>query len=128
MTTPVGEPLLGTARLKQTSSVPCTLTVEAEVDSAGGALKPGFFATVRIEQGRTEKVVMVPATAIRNDGGTNKVFVIKDGRAEEHIVQIGDNENDHVQIKQGLGGDEKIAVSNLDQLYDGVAVNAQQQQ
>jgi RND family efflux transporter MFP subunit len=103
-----------------------TLTVEAEVDSAGGVLKPGLFATVRIEQGKTEKVVMIPATALRNDGGTNKVFVIKDGRAEEHIVQLGDSENDNIQVKQGLNGDEKVAVSNLDQVYDGVTVNAQQ--
>jgi len=103
-----------------------TLTVEAEVDSAGGALKPGLFATVRISQGRTEKVVMVPTGAIRSDGGTNKVFVIKDGRAEEHIVQLGENENDLIQIKQGLGGGEQIAVTNLAQLYDGVSVNQEQ--
>jgi HlyD family secretion protein len=100
-----------------------TLTVEAEVDSAGGTLKPGLFATVRIQQGQTQKVVMVPANAIRSDGGINKVFVIKDGRAEEHIVQLGENENELVQIKQGLQGEEKIAISNLEQLYDGVSVN-----
>ncbi len=99
-----------------------TMAVEAEVDSAG-VLKPGLFATVRIAQGDIQKVVMVPANAVRSDGGTSKVFVIKDGRAEQHIVQVGETENDLVQIKQGLNGDEKIAVSNLDQLYDGVSVN-----
>jgi multidrug efflux pump subunit AcrA (membrane-fusion protein) len=104
-----------------------TLTVEAEVDSAGGALKPGLFATVRIAQGQTEKVVMVPANAIRSDGGTSKVFVIKDGRAEEHIVQLGENENDLVQVKQGLAGGEQVATSNLEQVYDGVSVNQAQQ-
>jgi RND family efflux transporter MFP subunit len=102
-----------------------TLTVEAEVDSNGGMLKPGLFATVRIAQGEIQKVVMVPVKAIRTDGGTNKIFVIKDGRAEERIVQLGDTENEMVQVKQGLGGDEKVAVSNVEQLYDGVAVNQQ---
>lgn len=100
-----------------------TLTVEAEVDSAGGTLKPGLFATVRISQGDTQKVTMVPATAVRDDGGTKKVFAIKDGHVVEHIVQIGDTENDRIQVKQGLNGDETIAVSNLDQLYDGAAIN-----
>jgi RND family efflux transporter MFP subunit len=99
-----------------------TMAVEAEVDSAG-VLKPGLFATVRIAQGDMQKVVMVPANAVRSDGGTSKVFVIKDGHAEQHIVQVGETENDRVQVKQGLTGDEKIAVSNLDQLYDGVSVN-----
>lgn len=105
-----------------------TLTVEAEVDSAGGALKPGLFATVRIAQGESQKIVMVPATAVRDDGGTKKVFVVKEGRVEEKIVQVGDTENDRIQIKQGLGGDEQVAVSNLDQLYDGGAINLIQQQ
>lgn len=100
-----------------------TLGVEAEVDSNGGLLKPGLFATVRIAQGQSQKVVMVPARAIRTDGGTNKIFAVKDGKAEEHIVQLGDTENDLVQVKLGLEGDERVAVSNVEQLYDGVAVN-----
>jgi len=104
-----------------------TMSVEAEVDSAG-VLKPGLFATVRISRGETQKVVLIPAVAVRSDGGTNKVFVIKDGRAEEHIVQLGENENDLVQVKQGLNGDEKIAINNLNDLYDGVSVTQTQQQ
>jgi RND family efflux transporter MFP subunit len=101
-----------------------TLTVEAEVDSNGGELKPGLFATVRIAQNQVEKVVMVPAGAVRTDGSTNKVFVIKDGRAEEHLVQVGETEGDMVQIKQGLEADAKIATNNITALYDGVPVTA----
>lgn len=98
-----------------------TLTVEAEVES-GGLLKPGLFATARIAQSKAVPTILVPATAVRTDGGVVKVFVIQDGRAVEKLVQVGDTENDLIQIKQGLTENEKVAVSNVDQLYDGVSV------
>lgn len=98
-----------------------TLTVEAEVES-GGVLKPGLFATARIAQSKPEPTILVPSVAVRTDGGVTKVFVIQDGRAAEKIVQLGDTENDLIQIKQGLKENEKVAVSNIEQLFDGVTV------
>ncbi|HRH43938.1 MAG TPA: efflux RND transporter periplasmic adaptor subunit [Pyrinomonadaceae bacterium] len=98
-----------------------TLTVEAEIES-GGILKPGLFATARIAQSKAEPTVLVPSKAVRTDGGVTKVFVIQDGRAVEKLVQLGDTENDMVQVKTGLKENEKVAVSNVDQLFDGVTV------
>ncbi|MCU0238376.1 MAG: efflux RND transporter periplasmic adaptor subunit [Pyrinomonadaceae bacterium] len=99
-----------------------TLTVEAEVESQGGMLKPGLFATARIAQTKSEPTILVPQTAVRTDGGVNKVFVIQDGRAVEKLVQIGDTENDLIQIKNGLKENEQVAISNIEQLFDGVTV------
>jgi RND family efflux transporter MFP subunit len=101
-----------------------TLTVEAEVANSDGLLKPGQFATVRITQSKPENAVMVPASAVKAEGDTNKVFVIKDGAAHERIVQIGLLEGETIQIKQGLEEGEVIATSNLGQLYDGILVRA----
>jgi RND family efflux transporter MFP subunit len=99
-----------------------TLIVEAEVDNSGGLLKPGQFATVRITQPKATLAVMVPVRAIRTEGDVNRIFVIKDGRAEERLVQIGQLENDYIEIKQGVAEQESVATSNLNVLYDGVVV------
>ena len=98
-----------------------TLTVEAEVES-GGLLKPGLFATARIAQSKSERAILVPASSVRTDGGVTKVFVIQDGKAVEKLVQLGDVENDMIQIKQGLAENDKVATSNIEQLFDGVSV------
>ncbi len=98
------------------------LTVEAEIENVNGSLKPGQFATVRITQSKPEPAVMVPASAVRADGDINKVFVIKDGVAEEHQVQLGLLENDVIEIKQGVQEGETVATNNLDKLGDGVIV------
>lgn len=99
-----------------------TLTVEAEVENTGGLLKPGQFATVRIAQGRAEPTVMVPVAAVKTEGETNKVFVVKEGRAQERIVKLGVLENDLIEVKQNVAENEPVATNNLDKIYDGVQV------
>lgn len=99
-----------------------TLTVEAEIENSSGALKPGQFATVRILQPRAEPAVLVPARAIATEAGVSRVFVIKNGHAEQRIVQPGQTEGDLVEIKNGVAADEQVATSNLEMLSDGVAV------
>lgn len=99
-----------------------TLTVEAEVENSSGQLKPGQFATVRIAQSEAKPTVMVPATAVKTEGDTNSVFVVKDGRAEQRTVTLGVLENGRIEIKQGVQENEAVVISNLNQVSDGVNV------
>lgn len=99
-----------------------TLTVEAEIENASGVLKPGQFATVRVLQSRAQPAVLVPSRAVRTESGVSRLFVIKDGRAQERLVQLGQTEGDLVEIKGGVAADEKVATSNIEQLSDGMAV------
>lgn len=99
-----------------------TLIVEAEVENVGGLLKPGQFATVRITQSTPKPTVMIPVSAVKTEGETNKVFVIKNGRAEERIVKLGVLENERIEVQQGVQENEQVAVGNIGQIYDGVTV------
>ena len=99
-----------------------TMTVEAEVENGEGLLKPGQFATVRILQPQTSPAVLVPLRAVRAETGTNYVFVIKDGRAEKRIVQLGQAEADLVEIKTGVAAGEQVATGNVELLNDGSPV------
>jgi RND family efflux transporter MFP subunit len=99
-----------------------TMTVEAEIENSSGALKPGQFATVRILQERAEPAVLIPARAVVTEAGVSRAFVIKDGRAEQRVVQTGQTEGDLIEIKSGINADEQVATGNLEQLSDGVAV------
>jgi multidrug efflux pump subunit AcrA (membrane-fusion protein) len=99
-----------------------TLTVEAEIENNGNALKPGQFATVRILQERAEPAVLVPSRAVVSEAGINRVYVIKDGHAEQRLVQTGQTDGDLIEIRSGIAADELVATSNLEHLSDGVAV------
>jgi multidrug efflux pump subunit AcrA (membrane-fusion protein) len=99
-----------------------TLTVEAEIENSSGALKPGQFATVRILLPRSEPAVLVPARAVHTESGVSRVFVIKNGHAEQRLVQLGQTEGALVEIKQGVAADEVVATSNIELLSDGATV------
>ena len=99
-----------------------TLTVEADVENPKAELKPGQFATVRILLPQTEAAVLVPQRALRTISGATYVFVIKNGHAEQRLVQPGQTEGDLVELKSGVAADEVVATSNVDQLSDGAAV------
>lgn len=99
-----------------------TMTVEAEVPNSDGLLRPGQFATVRITQSKPENAVMVPASAVKAEGDTNKVYIIKDGVAREQLVQVGLLEGDIIQIKTGVAEGDVVATGNLGALYDGAFV------
>ena len=99
-----------------------TLTVEAEVENGDNLLKPGQFATVRVLLPQSDPAVLVPARAVKTENGTSRLFVIKDGVAQQRIVQLGQTEGDLVEIRTGIAADEPVATSNVELLSDGMTV------
>lgn len=101
-----------------------TLIVEAVVPNDDGALKPGSFATARIEQESKKPGILVPAAAVRTIAGVSRVFVVATDRAEERLVTLGQAVDDLVEITTGLRKDERVATTNITQLVDGALVSA----
>lgn len=95
------------------------LTVEAAVPNPRSELKPGLFATARLEQPARTPGIVVPATAVQTTGGTSRVFVVTGDRVEERIVTIGQTVDALVEITSGLKAGERVATRNVAQLTDG---------
>jgi multidrug efflux pump subunit AcrA (membrane-fusion protein) len=104
------------------SSQSRTLTVEAEVQNNENLLKPGQFATIRVLMPQSDPAVLVPARAVRTDGTTSRVYVIKDGVAQERLVATGRQDGDLIEVKGNVAADEIVATSNVEQLADGAPV------
>ncbi len=104
-----------------------SITVEAAIDNPNNQLRSGMFATARITQPGGNQIVFVPRAAVVRDQNTNsyRVFVVQNNTAHLRVLQIGDEENGMVQILSGVKGDEEIATSNLQQLYEGAKVQAE---
>jgi membrane fusion protein (multidrug efflux system) len=99
------------------------LTVEAVVPNPDRELKPGLFATARIEQPVRTPAVLVPASAVQTAGGTSRVFVVNGDHVEERIVAIGQTVSEQVEISSGLKAGERVATKNVAQLADGAKVS-----
>jgi len=98
--------------------------LEARFDNRDAALKPGMFATARVQQPGGVQAIFLPKLAVIRDKTTdsNQVFVIQNGKARLRVVQVGDTEGDAVRVLGGIAGGEVVAVTNLSELYDGAAV------
>lgn len=100
-----------------------TLKLEAVVNNADGALKPGFFARVTIQTDRKDQAMVVPADALVNFAGLEKLFVIENGKIEERIVRSGTRLNGDVEILDGVKAGDLVAKSNLGNLQQGREVS-----
>jgi membrane fusion protein, multidrug efflux system len=99
------------------------LTIEAMVENADGALKPGLFATAEIDQATPVPAVVVPAASIQGSTGTSRVYVVKGDHVEERLVTLGQTLDGQVEIVKGLSGGETLAASEVDRLRDGMLIN-----
>lgn len=103
-----------------------SFTVEARVPNRDAVLKPGMFAVAAVDQGRTQRALVVPRSAVVEDANTNsfRVFVIDDrNRARLRVVQLAARQQgDTVRILTGIAEGERVATSNLADLYDGAEV------
>ena len=102
-----------------------SLMVEAEVQNADGALRPGLFAEARIALADTQNLFEVPRTAVREEAGVARIFVIKEGQIDERVVTIVDRTGDNLMIRGTFAANEQVATSNIDALADGIRVTVQ---
>jgi RND family efflux transporter MFP subunit len=121
-----GEPFTAEVRYVSPSVTADTraLIVEAMVPNPAGRLRPGFFATARIERKEQTPKIMVPPSALRTINGTTRVFVIDGDTARERIVTTGEAAEAGVEVITGLAAGERVATSALNQLTDGLSVVA----
>ncbi|PWT85070.1 MAG: efflux RND transporter periplasmic adaptor subunit [Blastocatellia bacterium] len=98
------------------------LTVEAVVPNPRNELKPGLFATGRIQQPKLTAAVLVPSSAVQMSAGTNRVYVVNGDRVEERVVTVGESVDTFVEITNGLKAGERVATANVGQLADGTKV------
>jgi RND family efflux transporter MFP subunit len=87
-----------------------TLTVEAEVPNAAGALRPGAFARAEVVIAADQLAVFVPSSAVVVFAGIEKVLTVRGGKAEERRIVTGRREKDRVEVVEGLKAGEGVVV------------------
>jgi len=85
-----------------------TFEVEIRVPNADGRLRAGAFATAELATMLEESVLEVERASIATFAGVHKVFLAKDGKAQERVVELGSTRGERVEIRRGLDGSERI--------------------
>jgi RND family efflux transporter MFP subunit len=97
--------------------------VRIRLDNAGGAIKAGAFARVRMMRESLESAVLIPITSVRRDGDdTPFVFVIVDGRVRRKDVALGEQVGGRVLVGKGLAPGDVLVTAGHEDLLDGQKV------
>ena len=87
-----------------------TVKVRTEVANPDGRLKPDMFANVQIVTDVNRAAISIPQSAVLNDEGKSIVFVAEGDGYKKRQVQPGIQNNDRVEIVDGLNAGDKVVV------------------
>jgi membrane fusion protein, multidrug efflux system len=102
-----------------------TFNVEAEVDNAGGRLRPGMIARVTLP-GRARQAFVVPLEAVVPHRGDHVVFLARDDGAIRRVVLLDRLLNSEAVITGGVRAGERLIVEGHRGLTDGAIIREQE--
>jgi RND family efflux transporter MFP subunit len=107
-----------------------TVKVRIGLDVKDNRILPDMGVRVSfLEAGETRdqvlwpRGVLVPAAALRKDGGQDIVFVLKGSRAQRRVVTVGGGSGDSRQLLAGVSPGEAVIVDGPADLRDAAAVS-----
>jgi membrane fusion protein (multidrug efflux system) len=103
-----------------------TMLTEIELPNPDGAVRPGAYATVRLEVERKPDALLVPVQVLVVEKAGSSVFKAVEGKARQTAVRTGFNDGVNVEILDGVKTGEQILLAAQQFLTDGVAISVQE--
>ncbi len=88
----------------------------------GGLLQPGMFARIRINYDQRADALVIPRTALLEDGSAPAVFTVKAGKAARAELQLGYVDGEWVEVRGGLRAGDPVVIAGKSALREGSAV------
>lgn len=100
----------GISKSATTSSNVVYYPVYVDVDQTQGLLYPTMTARVNIITGQSTNALIVPLSAVKDNGGQKYVQVMVNGKAENVPVQVGLSDDQHTEIISGLQEGTQVVI------------------
>jgi RND family efflux transporter MFP subunit len=100
---------------------------EALVPNADGLLKPGTFVRVKLRTARVEQLLTLPYAALQYRYGVHRAYVVTGDTIAGREVKVGDRLGDRIEILGGVDAGNVIAVTDVDNLADGMKVSVKRE-
>jgi membrane fusion protein, heavy metal efflux system len=88
-----------------------TVPVRAELSNSDGRWRPGLFVTARLTTKETTASVLIPKAAIQTIEGKLVVFVQTQEGFEARPVAVGQSNETHTEVMEGLAAGERYAAT-----------------
>ena len=87
-----------------------------------GELQPGMFSRLGINYDQREAALVLPRSALLEDGGEPAAYVVRDGKAMRVTLELGYTEGPWVEVREGLDEGDAVVVAGKSALREGSAV------
>ena len=98
-----------------------SIELYAVIDNREGRLRGGLFAQGQAAAGAAQEKVAVPASALREEGGVQVLYVLTGDKLQRRQVRTAIAQAGWVAIEEGLAAGEQVVRYNLGPLKDGSA-------
>ncbi|NBC18404.1 MAG: efflux RND transporter periplasmic adaptor subunit [Bacteroidetes bacterium] len=99
-----------------------TFKVTVEVRDESRTLKPGMFGRVRIVYDTHDGAILIPKAAVEAEDDAASVFVVRDDSAFRQVVQTGFQDDQHIEITEGLTPGDVVVTTGQSSLRDSTKV------
>jgi multidrug efflux pump subunit AcrA (membrane-fusion protein) len=96
-----------------------TASVEISIPNLGHQLRPGMFAEAEIIIRKTDDAIMIPAYAVLEKSDTRKVLTVVNGKAIPELIELGVDQGDLVEVKDGLAVGDTLIVAGHHKISSG---------
>ncbi|NMB82520.1 MAG: efflux RND transporter periplasmic adaptor subunit [Ignavibacteria bacterium] len=87
-----------------------TCKVTVQIQNIADRIKPGMFAKVMLEASNLKNRILIPKEALLVRDKRNLVFVVEDNLAKWKYVQIGRQNDQYIEIIEGVNPGENVIV------------------
>jgi len=101
-----------------------TLLAEVDVDNADGALSPGLYGIVHIEEPRDNPIMSVPSQAVIFDKTGLSVAIMEGDHIEIRHLDVAADNGATLDVRGGLKDGDKVIVNPPVDAADGMKVRA----
>ena len=99
-----------------------SLKIRARAENKNNELIPGSFVSLRLSLGDINNALLVPNIAVVPDIEGQKIYLIKDGKAEQRTVRTGIQKGNEIQIIQGVEPGDTVITTGLLSVREGAPV------
>lgn len=99
-----------------------TIVARALYPNLNEELKPGRFASVRALLSQIDNAVSIPTEAVIPEMDGEKVFILRNGKAEQVRVTTGLRTESRIQVRTGLNFGDTLLTTAILQLRHGIPV------
>jgi membrane fusion protein (multidrug efflux system) len=95
-----------------------TLQAEVYIPNSERLLKPGMFAIIEIVLLEKPQALVIPRHAVIEEGGSKSIFVIKGNQAFRRSIVTGYEQDQFVEVIEGVSEGDQVVVRGQESLKD----------